>query len=256
MSVHKYAEIHPDADLGENISIGPFAVIGPNVRIGAGTEIGPHVVIRSGTIIGPRCRIFHGASIGGDPQMVHFEDTPSGVEIGEECVIREFVTIHRSAQENENTRIGKNVMLMAYAHIAHDCGIGDHAIIVNGTGLSGHVIVEDFAFISGQVGVHQFVRIGRNAMVGGASAVSKDILPFSLVEGAPARLVSINSIGLRRNHFPPGVRAALKKALKFLLDPDLNTTQAVDKMKAEIEMFEEIRYLIEFINNSSRGITK
>jgi UDP-N-acetylglucosamine acyltransferase len=188
--------------------------------------------------------------------MVGFQDTASSVEIGEGTVIREYVTIHRGAKESQATKIGKHCMLMNYVHIAHDCEIGDHVIIVNYTGLSGHVVVEDNAFVSGQVGVHQFVRIGKNAMVGGKAAVSKDILPFSLVEGTPARLVSVNAIGLRRNNIPPQNRTALKNAFKILQDPAHNTTQAIEKMEAEFEMRDEIRYLIHFINQSSRGITK
>jgi UDP-N-acetylglucosamine acyltransferase len=145
---------------------------------------------------------------------------------------------------------------MAYSHVGHDCEIGDGVVIVNSTALSGHVIVEDKAFISGLVGIHQFVRIGRNAMVGGMARVNQDILPFSIVEGNPARLYSTNSVGLKRANFKPNVRAAIKKALKLIAQPELNTKQAVEKISAEIEMFEEIQYLINFIENSSRGVTK
>jgi len=180
----------------------------------------------------------------------------ASVEIGDGTVIREFVTIHRSAKESQTTKIGKHCMLMNYVHIAHDCEIGDHVVIVNYTGLSGHVVVGDRAFVSGQVGVHQFVRIGKNAMVGGKTAITKDILPYSLVEGVPARLISINAIGLRRNHIQPKVRTALKNAFKILQDPANNTTQAIEKMETEIEKQDEIRYLIHFIKLSSRGITK
>lgn len=256
MTIHKSAVIDSSVILGENVSIGPFSVVGPNTIIGANTIIGPNVVIHPRTVIGDDCKIHHGASIGGDPQMVNFGDIASSVEIGDGTVIREFVTIHRGAKESQATKIGKHCMLMNYVHIAHDCELGDHVVVVNYTGLSGHVVVEDHAFISGQVGVHQFVRIGKNAMVGGKTAVTKDIIPFSLVEGVPARLVSINAIGLRRNHIPPQTRTALKKALKILLDPAHNTTQAIEIIEAEIEMQNEILYLINFIKHSSRGITK
>ncbi len=256
MTIHNSADIHPSAQLGSDISVGPFAVIGPDVKIGDGTWIGPHVHIEARTEIGRNCRLFQGAAIGGEPQILGFKDVPSSVRIGDGTTVREYATIHRSAQENGATTIGSECMLMNYVHIAHDCELGDRVIVVNYTGLSGHVVVEEKAFVSGQVGVHQFVRIGKHAMVGGASAVSKDILPFSLVEGAPARLVSTNAVGLRRSDFKPDVRAALKKALKFILQPELNTAQAIGKIKDEIEMLDEIRYLIDFIKNSSRGITK
>jgi len=256
VTIHKTAEIDSSAILGNNVTIGPFSIVGPHVKIGDNTDVGSHVLIHPRTVIGDDCKIHHGASIGDEPQMVGFEDTASSVEIGEGTVIREYVTIHRGAKESQATKIGKHCMLMNYVHIAHDCEIGDHVIIVNYTGLSGHVVVEDNAFVSGQVGVHQFVRIGKNAMVGGKAAVSKDILPFSLVEGTPARLVSVNAIGLRRNNIPPQNRTALKNAFKILQDPAHNTAQAIEKMEAEFEMRDEIRYLIHFINQSSRGITK
>lgn len=242
--------------MGKNVSIGAFSIVGANAVIGDNTEIGPHVFIHPRTSIGGDCKIHHGASIGGEPQMVGFEDSPSAVEIGDGTVIREYATIHRSAKESQTTKIGKHCLLMNYVHIAHDCEIGDHVIIVNYTGLSGHVVVEDHAFVSGQVGVHQFVRIGKNAMVRGKTAITKDILPFSLVEGIPARLVSVNAIGLRRNQIQPKVRTTLKNAFKILRDPAHNTTQAIEKMETEIEMQDEIRYLINFIKHSSRGITK
>lgn len=237
------------------MSVGPFTSIGPDVAIGEGTEIGPGVLITGRTTIGRQCRIYHGASIGGDPQVVNFKDVPSGVTLGDRTTVREYVTIHRSMHADVNTTVGNDCMLMAYAHIAHDCVIGNQVIIVNSTGLSGHIVVEDRAFISGMVAMHQFVRIGKHAMVGGSSGVRKDILPYSLVEGYPARLVSLNSVGLRRADFPPAVRSAIKAAFKIILDPALNLKQAVHKIEREIEMLDEIRYLIDFIGKSTRGIT-
>ena len=154
------------------------------------------------------------------------------------------------------TRIGKNCLLMAYSHLGHDCEIGDQVVIVNGTGLSGHVIVENQAFISGLVGIHQFVRIGRNSMIGGMAGVNQDVLPFSIVEGTPARLLSINTVGLKRANFKPNVRAAIKKAFKIISQPGLNTSQSVEKIRSEIEMHEEINHLLDFIKNSTRGVTK
>ncbi len=256
MTIHKSADIHPRAQLGNEVAVGPYTVIGPDAKIGDRTWIGPHVHIEARTQIGRDCRIFQGAAIGGEPQILGYKDAPSSVQIGDGTTVREYATIHRSATENGKTTIGSDCMLMNYVHIAHDCALGDRVIVVNYTGLSGHVVVEEKAFVSGQVGVHQFVRIGKHAMVGGASAVSKDILPFSLVEGAPARLVSTNAVGLKRSDFKPAVRAGLKKALKLILTPELNTTQAIGKIQDEIEMSDEIRYLIDFIKTSSRGITK
>ncbi|MEO2044031.1 MAG: acyl-ACP--UDP-N-acetylglucosamine O-acyltransferase [Nitrospinaceae bacterium] len=254
--IHSSAFIHPSSKLAQGITIGPFTTIGPDVQIGEGTIIGPNVLIEAGTIIGKNCEIFHGASLGGKPQIINFKNVPAKVEIGDGTVIREYVTIHRSGSENGVTRVGEGCLLMAYSHLGHDCEIGDQVVIVNSTSLAGHVIVEDRVFISALVGVHQFVRIGRYAMVAGLAGVNQDVMPFSTVEGNRARLLSANAIGLKRANFKPDVRAAIKKALKFIAQPELNTKQAIEKIEAEIEMFDEINYLINFIKNSSRGVTK
>ncbi|HIE42816.1 MAG TPA: acyl-ACP--UDP-N-acetylglucosamine O-acyltransferase [Nitrospinaceae bacterium] len=256
MMIHSSAFIHPSSKLAQGITIGPFTTIGPDVQIGEGTIIGPNVLIEAGTIIGKNCEIFHGASLGGKPQIINFKNVPAKVEIGDGTVIREYVTIHRSGSENGVTRVGEGCLLMAYSHLGHDCEIGDQVVIVNSTSLAGHVIVEDRVFISALVGVHQFVRIGRYAMVAGLAGVNQDVMPFSTVEGNRARLLSANAIGLKRANFKPDVRAAIKKALKFIAQPELNTKQAIEKIEAEIEMFDEINYLINFIKNSSRGVTK
>ncbi len=256
MSISEKVVIDPSATLGSNVSVGPFTTIGANVTIGDGTQIGPGVFIDKETVIGKDCRIYHGASIGGDPQMVVFEDVYSYVQIGDHTTIREFATIQRSTKENEATRIGDHCMLMNYAHIAHDCQIGNHVVVVNSAGLSGHTIVEDYAFISGFVAIHQHVRVGAYSMIQGMSGISQDVLPYSLVGGFPAVLVSLNSVGLRRRDFGPKVRTAIKSAFKILRSSDLNTSQAIEKIESEIEMYDEIRYLIDFIKNSKRGFSK
>jgi UDP-N-acetylglucosamine acyltransferase len=256
VTIHPSSIIHPDADLAPGVRVGPFTTIGPDVRIDEGTIVGPNVLIEAGTIIGKNCEIFHGASLGGEPQILNFKNVPATVEVGDGTVIREYVTIHRSGSENGVTRVGKGCLLMAYSHLGHDCEIGDEVVIVNSTSLAGHVIVEDKAFISALVGVHQFVRIGQYAMVAGLAGVNQDVLPFSTVEGNRARLLSANAVGLKRANFKPNVRAAIKKALKYFAQSELNTRQAVEKIETEIEMFDEIHYLINFVRNSSRGVTK
>jgi UDP-N-acetylglucosamine acyltransferase len=256
LTIHSSSIIDSGAELGAGVSVGPFSIIGRHVQIGKGTVIGPHVLIETNTVIGEGCKIFHGASIGGEPQIMGFEDVSSSVEIGDGTVIREYATIHRSGYKDGVTRIGKNCLLMAYSHLGHDCKIGDQVVIVNGTGLSGHVIVENQAFISGLVGIHQFVRIGRNSMIGGMAGVNQDVLPFSMVEGTPARLLSVNAVGLKRANFKPNVRAAIKKAFKIIAQPDLNTSQSLEKIRLEVEMHEEINHLLDFIKNSTRGVTK
>ena len=256
MTIHSSSIIHATAKLAQGVEVGPFTTIGPDVQIGEGTLIGQNVRIEAGTIIGKNCKVFHGASLGGEPQILNFKNVPATVEIGDGTVIREYVTVHRSGFENGVTRVGKDCLLMAYSHLGHDCELGDQVVIVNSAELAGHVIVEDRAFISGLVGVHQFVRIGRHAMIGGLAGVNQDVLPFSTVEGNRARFLSVNAIGLKRANFKPDVRAAIKKALKIITRSDLNTQQALEKIAAEVSTFEEIRYLVDFIKNSSRGVTK
>ncbi|MFQ5481156.1 MAG: acyl-ACP--UDP-N-acetylglucosamine O-acyltransferase [Nitrospinaceae bacterium] len=256
MDIHPQAIVDASARLGDGVRVGPFTCIGPDVEIGAGSEIGPNVLIEGNTVLGKKCRVFHGASIGGEPQVAGFENLPSGVHIGDECVIREYATIHRSMYENQFTRMGLGCMLMAYGHVAHDCQIGDHVVIVNGTGLSGHVVVGDHAFVSGMVGTHQEIRIGAHSMVGGFTVLRKDVIPFGLVEGVPPRLVGINSIGLRRRKIAPKIRSALKEAVRLLKDPGLNTSQAVERITEGVEALEAIKSLTEFIQTSSRGIIK
>ena len=256
MVIHSNSETNSSAELGKNVRVGPFSTIGARVKIGDRTEIGPNVHIEADTVVGADCRIFHGASIGGDPQIAGVRDIVSSVEIGDQTTVREFVTIHRSANENEKTKVGKGCLIMAYAHIAHDCVIGDDVVLVNATSLSGHIIVEDRAFISGMIGAHQFVRFGKLSMTGGMSRIVKDILPFSTVEGNPARLIGTNAIGLKRAGMSPAVRSGLKKAISFIIHDELNITQAIKKIEEEIEMSDEVRYLVNFVNQSNRGIIR
>jgi len=256
VAIHSNSEIHSSAKLGKDVRVGPFSTIEPGVQIGDRTEIGPNVHIKADTVVGADCRIFHGASIGGDPQIEGAHNIISTVEIGDQTTVREFVTIHRSANENEKTTVGKGCLIMAYAHIAHDCVIGDEVVLVNATSLSGHIIVEERAFISGMIGAHQFVRFGKLSMTGGMSRIVKDILPFSTVEGNPARLIGTNAIGLKRAGMTPAVRSGLKKAISFIMHDELNITQAIKKIEKEIEMLDEVRYLVNFVNQSNRGIIR
>jgi UDP-N-acetylglucosamine acyltransferase len=256
VNIHSNSQIHSSAKLGKDVQVGPFSTLGPGVKIGERTEIGPNVHVEGGASIGADCRIFHGASIGGDPQIKGIQGVSSSLEIGDKTTVREFVTIHRSGKENEKTIVGKGCLLMAYTHIAHDCKIGDEVVLVNATQLSGHVIAEDNAFISGMIGAHQFVRFGKLSMTGGMSRIVKDILPFCTVEGNPARLIGTNAVGLKRAGMAPVKRSGIKKAVSIFMHKELNITQAIKKIEDEIEISEEIRYLINFAKQSDRGIIK
>jgi UDP-N-acetylglucosamine acyltransferase len=254
MNIHPTATIHPKAELGAGVSIGPYAVIGEHVRLGEGTIVGPHAVIDGWTTLGKSCDIGVGAVLGGPPQDLKYRGQRSFLHIGDYTCVREYVTIHRSAEEDGATVIGSHDFLMAYSHVAHDCRLGDYVIMVNYAGLSGYVEVEDRAFISGHNAVHQFVRIGYLAMVSGASRVVKDIPPFMIAEGNPTRIRGLNVVGLRRLGVGPVVRAELRRAFQLLYRSGLNTSQALERMRQEALTENEVQRLISFIERSKRGI--
>jgi len=255
-SIHPSAIIDKTAVLGQDVSVGPYTIIGPECTIGDGCIIGSSVAIHRWTELGPGCRVWHGASLGGDPQDLKFKGARTKVAIGANTAIREYVTVNLSTEEGHLTRIGRNCFLMAYAHVAHECSVGDQVIMANSANLAGHVTVEDFAIIGGLTPVHQFCTIGCYAMVGGASAVQKDILPYSKSFGVPAKIFGLNSIGLTRRGFSAEARTVLHRAFRLIFYSGLNTTQAVERIRAELEQTPEIVHLLEFIAKSQRGIAK
>jgi len=254
MNIHPSATIHPNAELAEGVSIGPYVVIGEHVCLGTGTVVRPHAVIEGWTNIGQSCDIGVGAVLGGPPQDLKYRGQRSFLRVGDHTCIREYVTVHRSAEEDGVTSIGAHDFLMAYTHVAHDCHLGDHVIMVNYAGLSGYVEVEDRAFISGHNAVHQFVRIGYLAMVSGASRVVKDIPPFMIAEGNPTRIRGLNVVGMRRLGLPPQVRGELRRAYRLLYRTGFNTSQALDGLRQEGLSSPEVRRLITFVEGAKRGI--
>lgn len=252
--IDKLASIHKRAEIDSDVSIGPYSVIGKNVRIGRGTRIDSNVVIKGWTEIGENCQISSGAVLGEAPQHMGYKGEQSYVRIGNHNIIREFVTIHRSVKEEGVTAIGDNNFFMAYSHVGHDCLIGSHVIVTSFVGISGHVTVEDRVIMGGHTAIHQFVRIGTLAMVSGTSRVVKDVPPYFIAEGNPTIIRAVNVVGLRRVSVGQKTRNNIKKAYKVLYHSNLNTSQALEKIRQEIEMEKEIAYLIEFIENSERGI--
>jgi UDP-N-acetylglucosamine acyltransferase len=250
------ALIAPGAQLGEDVTIGPYAVVGANVIIGDRTVIGPHVVLEGWTRIGSDCKIHPGAVIGSDPQDLKFSGGRSWVRIGDRNVVREYVTIHRATDEDDETTVGNDNLLMAYVHVAHNCVVGNHVILANAVMLAGHVVVEDHAIIGGMTPVHQFVRIGAHAFIGGGSRIPQDIPPFVRCAGNPLRVAGLNSVGLTRRGFPPAVVAELKRAYRIIYRSDLNVSQGVEKVRTELESFPEVRAFVQFIESSERGIAK
>jgi len=232
--IHPTAVIHPKAELHETVQVGPYAVIGEHVRIGANTMVGAHVVIDGWTDIGEDNQIFPGAVLGTEPQDLKYSGAPSQVVIGRGNRIREFVTINRATNEGEATLIGDNNLLMAYAHVAHNCVIENQVVITNAVSLAGHIHIESQARIGGMVGIHQFTRIGRLAMVGAMSRVDRDVPPYLLVEGHPARIRGLNLVGLRRAKGMEGSLPALRQAYRLLYRSGLPLEKALQTLRSSL----------------------
>jgi UDP-N-acetylglucosamine acyltransferase len=229
--IHPTAVIHPTAELHPTVQVGPYAVIGGEVKIGAQTAIGSHVVLEGPTEIGVGNRIFPGAVIGSEPQDLKYKGGSSWVKIGDYNQIREYVTINRATGEGEVTQIGNHNLLMAYAHVAHNCVIEDEVIIANAVALAGHIYIESKARISGVLGVHQFVHIGSLAMVGGMSRIERDVPPYTIVEGNPSRVRALNLVGLKRSGLSDREIGQIKKAFRLLYHSDLPFQAALEQLE-------------------------
>ena len=256
IKVDERAIVHPKAILEEDVEIGPYSLVGENVRIGRGTKIGPYVLLDGWTTIGRNCQIHTGAVLGTIPQDLKFKGAKSFLSIGNNNVIREYVTINRATDEGGETGIGDNNLLMAYVHIAHNCEIGNNVIMANVATLAGHVTIEDKAVIGGLSAIHQFVKIGTVSIVGGCSKVVKDVPPYIKTDGHPLKPYGLNIIGLKRNNFSPKTRTLLKKAYRILYNSKLNVSQAVLRIAEEVENCPQIDHLLQFIRTSERGIIK
>jgi len=251
--IHETAIVNPGAELGAGVKVGAFSIIGPDVRIGDGCVIEPHAIIEPFTTVGDNCRICSGVILGGQPQDHKFKGERSFLTVGNNNIIREYVTIHRATGLDSHTTIGSDNMLMAYCHIGHNCHLGSSIMMANMVGISGHVIIEDKVVFGGMVGVHQFVRIGKLAMIGGYSKIVQDVPPFAMVDGRPAKVYDLNVIGLRRSGVSPNVRNGLRQAYKLLYRSNLNLSQAVENIESEIEPSPERDYLLEFIRSVKVG---
>ena len=254
--IHPTAVVHPWAKIGEGVKIGPYAVIGETVQVGDGCVIGPHVQLQGHTTIGHNNSFFHGASIGGIPQDLKYNGEPVCIEIGDNNIFREFVTVNGTVGPGDSTKIGSECFLMAYAHVAHNCVIGDNVILANSVNLGGHVEIHDFAIIGGVTPVHQFVRVGQHAFIGGGSRVERDIPPFVKAAGSPPRVYGINTIGLERRGFSEETRGMIKKMFNVLYRSDLNVSQVLERLKNGDFQDPERRIFVDFLESSERGINK
>lgn len=254
-SIHQTAIVAPEAQLGADCYIGPFCTVGAEVSLGEGVRLDSHVAVDGRTSIGRGTHVFPFVSIGLAPQDLKYGGEETATEIGEENQIREFVTIHRgTAGGGGVTRIGDRNLLMAQAHVAHDCQIGSDVIMANAATLAGHVEIADRANVGAYSGVHQFCRVGREAFVGGYSVVVKDAPPFAIIQGNHAKCYGLNRVGMRRRGYAKEVIENLNHAYRLLLSSKLNTTQALERIREEISGCEEVDLLVEFIESSKRGV--
>ena len=250
------AFVHPEAQLGDNNIIGPFCYIDRDTVIGNNNNFQNSVTIHIGARIGNNNEIFPGASISTKPQDLKFKGEKSYCYVGDETVIREFVTISRATGEGEETRVGNNCLLQACTHVAHNCIVGNNVIMSNCAGLAGHAIVEDRVVIGGLAGVHQFVKIGRNAMVGGMAKVVQDIPPYVIADGQPARVIGLNSVGLSRAGISEEVRRSLKQAFRIIYRSGFSLSRAIEEMEMQLDSSVEIENLLRFLRNADRGIMR
>jgi len=251
------ASVHPTAELDTGVVVGPYTVIGDGVKIGRNTMIASHVVIDDWTTLGAGCSVFQFASVGAPPQDIGYRGEKTEVILGDNNIVREFVTIHRATtKDTRKTVSGDNNMFMNYVHVAHDCLLGNNIIMANAATLAGHVTIEDHAIVGGLVAVHQYVRIGSHCIIGGASAVSKDIPPYVMAVGNRARLYGLNKVGLSRKGFSLEDIEDIKKAYNIIFKSALSIQDASERLKKEMPDSVHAKRFLDFIRQSRRGITR
>jgi UDP-N-acetylglucosamine acyltransferase len=254
--ISSLASIHPNAKIGNNVTIDPFVVIHDKVTLGDDTHVMSNVVILPNSKIGKGCRIFPGAVIGAIPQDLKYVGEETTVEIGDHSTIRECVTVNRGTKDKWKTVVGSHCLLMAYSHIAHDCIVGDHVILANGVQLAGHVEVGDYAIVGGLCGVQQFTRIGKHAYVGGQSAIRKDVPPFVKAAREPISYMGINVVGLHRRNFPHHQIEAISQIYHLLFVGNHSTTSGINLVKEKIPESEIKSEILQFIQDSKIGVIK
>jgi UDP-N-acetylglucosamine acyltransferase len=255
-SIHPTAVVHSGAQIGESCFVGPYCVIGEHVRLGEGCKLHSHVVIEGHTTLGARNEIFPFCTIGLKTQDMKWRGGVTRVEIGDDNTFREHVTVNSATADDGATHIGSHNHILAYAHVAHDCTLGNHIVMSNVATLAGHILVEDHANIGGLAAVHQFCRIGQMSIIGGCSKVVQDVAPFMMVDGNPAETRTVNKIGLERNSVSEETQNALKHAYKILFRDGLTVSNALARIEAELPASPELQHLVVFARNSERGLCK
>jgi UDP-N-acetylglucosamine acyltransferase len=256
--IHPTAIIDPNAKLPSSCKIGPYCVVGPEVELGESCELLSHVVIHGPSRIGSHNRFFPFCAVGTDPQDVTFAGEKTWLRMGDHNVIREFVTINRGTSKGGGgTTVGSQVLLLAYSHIGHDCVVQDHVMLINGATLAGHVTVEEWAVVGALSAVHQFVSVGAHSYIGGGSIVTKDVLPFAkAVSPRETKTYGLNTVGLERRGFSKERIRKIDHVFHVLLNSKLNTTQALERLRAEGDQGEDVAMLLKFVEQSERGIIK
>jgi len=249
--IHPTAIVSPRAELAGGVSVGPYAIIGPRVTVGEGCIIGPHAILETFVTMGARVKVGAGSIIGGDPQDLKYKQEETWAVIGDDCIIREYVTVNRGTTASGKTSLGNGCLLMSYVHVGHDCHIADGAIVSSSTGLAGHVEIGERAIINGMVGVQQFMRIGTFAYVGGHSGVRKDVPPYCRTDGEG--VLGLNKVGLQRSGLSPESVEALAQAYRVFFRSSLNISQALERVKSE-PMTPEVETLVRFIESSDKGV--
>ncbi|MAQ42926.1 MAG: acyl-[acyl-carrier-protein]--UDP-N-acetylglucosamine O-acyltransferase [Candidatus Marinimicrobia bacterium] len=252
--MYKNSIISPKSNIDTSVEIGPFCIIEDNVSINKNCKIHSHVIIKSGTSIGQDCEIFSGAVLGEVPQDLKYNNEETKLKIGKNNIIREYVTIHRGTADRKITEVGNNCMLMAYSHIAHDCIIKNNVILSNGVQVGGHVDIDDFVIVGGATPIHQFCKLGKFSFIGGGYRVVQDVPPYIKAMGEPLKYFGVNSIGLSRNQFSSDQISLIKKVYKILYRSEYNISQAVDILNNNYSGNEQVNEIINFIDNSNRGI--
>jgi UDP-N-acetylglucosamine acyltransferase len=259
-TIHPTAIVSPGAQLGDGVCIGPYAIVGERVRLGDNVSIGSHTVIEGDTVLGDGCVVYPHACIGAKSQDLKDSGTGGKLVIGKACVFREFVTVNTGTPDGGGvTSLGDGNFLMAYVHVAHDCHLGSNIVMANVATLAGHVTIEDFVGLGGLVAVHQFVRIGRNAFIGGGTMIPMDIAPFMKAthgDNPRARIIGLNTIGLERRGFTPETIEALKRAYRIIWRSKKLRAEALEQAEAELGGVPEVDYLLDFIRSSTRGIAR
>ena len=248
--------IHPNAKIAETATIDPFTTIYGDVEIGEGSWIGSHVTIMDGARIGKNCKIFPGAVISGIPQDLKYKNEKTTAEIGDNCVIRECVTINRGTTHSNTTRIGKNCLIMAYVHLGHDTIVGENVIIANSCNLGGHVIVDDWAILGGNINVQQFTRIGAHSYISGGISINKDIPPYVKAARMPASYHGVNSVGLKRRGFSQETINHIFDVYRILFVRNSNITKGIEMIEADITPTAERDLIVNFVTSSKIGVLK